>query len=146
MEAGVESDMLIIRLLVISFFLIGLAMLGYVEGWGADWMLIKTTGEGDFFYDAENITRPSKNTVGIWLKLVYSEKAKGRGGPDHLSQTVGLWEINCADKMIRLLSMSHYAKEEEMLYPSSPRILLTPDWESIGPDMPLQAIYTKVCK
>ena len=42
--------------------------------------------------------------------------------------------------------MSHYSKEEEMLYPSSPRILLTPDWESIGPDTPLQAIYTKVCK
>ena len=138
--------MLKMRLLVIRFVLIGLAILGYVEVWGADWIPIKTTDEGNFFYDAENITRPSKNTVGIWLKLIYSEKVKGRGGLDNLSQTVGLWEINCADKMIRLLSMSHYSKEEEMLYPSSPRILLTPDWESIGPDTPLQAIYTKVCK
>jgi hypothetical protein len=138
--------MLKIRLWVIRFVLIGLAILGYVEAWGADWILIKTTDEGNFLYDAENITRPSKNTVGIWLKLIYSEKVKGRGDLDNLSQTVGLWEINCADKMIRLLSMSHYSKEEEMLYPSSPRILLTPDWESIGPDTPLQAIYTKVCK
>jgi len=112
--------MLKIRLLVIRFVLIGLAILGYLEVWGADWILIKTTDEGKFFYDAENITRPSKNTVGIWLKLIYSEKVKGRGDLDNLSQTVGLWEINCADKMIRLLSMSHYSKEEEILYPSSP--------------------------
>jgi len=53
--------MLRIRLLVIRFVLIGPAILGYVEAWGSDWILIKTTDEGNVFYDAENITRRSKN-------------------------------------------------------------------------------------
>ncbi len=135
-----------IRIQVIGIVLIGHVVLGFVEVGGADWNLIKTTGEGNFFYDTENMTRLSSNTVGVWLKIVYSEKVKEQEGFDNLSQTVGLWELNCADKMVRLLSTSHYSKEEEMLHPSSPRILLTPDWEFIAPGTPLEALYIKLCK
>jgi hypothetical protein len=134
-----------IRLKVIGIALIGHVVLGFVEVGGADWNLIKTTDEGDFFYDTENVTRLSTNTVGIWLKIVYSDKIKEQEGFDHLAQTVGLWEIDCPDKMVRLLSTSHSSKEEEILHPSSPRVLLTPDWEFISPGTPLEALYIKVC-
>jgi len=134
-----------IRLKVIGIALIGHVVLGFVEVGGADWNLIKTTGEGDFFYDTENVTRLSTNTVGVWLKIVYSDKIKEQEGFDHLAQTVGLWEIDCPDKMVRLLSTSHSSKEEEILHPSSPRVLLTPDWEFISPRTPLEALYIKVC-
>ena len=43
---------------------------------GADWRLLKADVQGDFFYDAENLTRSSTEIVGVWLKVVYSEKFK----------------------------------------------------------------------
>lgn len=122
------------------------AIFFFGEGWTADWRFFRTTNEGEFLYDADSLTHPSINTVGILMKVVYSEKVKEREGLDNLGQTVGLWEINCNEKMIRLLSTSHYSKEGEMLDPHSPRILLTPDWESISPGTVLEALWTQICK
>jgi len=119
---------------------------------GVDWKYYNSNEMYLTQYYTKKITHPSKNIVRVWERWNLTERGvlnwmmKFGKEYENLSYLIILWEINCADKMIRLLSMSHYSKEEEMLYRSSPRILLTPDWESIGPDTPLQAIYTKVCK
>ena len=57
-------------------------------GFGADWKFLKLNVQGDFFYDAENLTRSSSEIVGVWLKVVYPEKFKEQEDLTHLSQTV----------------------------------------------------------
>lgn len=98
---------------------VGLLLFSDTEICGADWRFLQKNFQGDFFYDAERITRSSGNTVGIWLKIIYSEKFIKEEGFDDLKQTIGLWEIDCKDKKACLLSTSHYVKEEEI---SSPQV------------------------
>ena len=118
-------------------------MFSNTEIGGADWRFLQKNFQGDFFYDAERITRSSGNTVGIWLKIIYSEKFIKEEGFDDLKQTIGLWEIDCKDKKACLLSTSHYAKEEEI---SSPQVWLPPEWKSIAPDTIMDALYQELCK
>jgi len=111
--------------------------------YGADWKFLKANVEGEFFYDAENVTRSTANIVGVWLKIIYSEKFKEEEDLTHLSQTIGLWEIDCKDKKMCLLSTSHTSKEVEI---SVPQVWLPPDWKSISPDTIMDTLYKKVCK
>lgn len=125
--------------LLISFF----GFFGYTRGYGADWKFLQENIEGEFFYDSENITRSTANIVGVWLKIVYSEKFKEQEGLTHLSQTVGLWEINCIEKKVCLLSTSHTSREGEI---SPPQVWLPPEWKSISQDTIMDTLYKKVCK
>jgi hypothetical protein len=122
---------------------VGLVMFSDTEICGADWRFLQKNFQGEFFYDAEKITRSSGNTVGIWLKIIYSEKFIKEEGFDDLEQTIGLWEINCKDKKACLLSTSHYAKEEEI---SVPQVWLPPEWKSIAPDTIMDILYQELCK
>jgi hypothetical protein len=81
----------------LSGFIIAFGILNHTGVYGADWKFLRTDVQGEFSYDVENITRPTKNTVGVWLKIIYSEKFKKEEDLDHLNQTVGLWEIDCED-------------------------------------------------
>jgi hypothetical protein len=126
-----------------GFIIIALGILSYTAGYAADWRFLQTNVEGDFFYDTENITRSAANTVGVWLKIVYSEKFKEKEGLGHLNQTIGLWEINCEDKKMCLLSTSHYSKEGEI---STPQVWLPPEWKSIAPGTIMDTLYKELCK
>ena len=128
---------------LLGFIIIALGILNHTGVYGVDWRFLRTDAQGEFFYDMENITRPSKNTVGVWLKIVYSEKFKKQEDLDHLSQTVGLWEINCQGKKICLLSTSHYSERGEI---STPQIWLPPDWKSIAPNTVMDALYKALCE
>jgi len=50
----------------------------YVEVGGADWKCYMVDDFGGWFYDAETITRPSKDTVRVWGKTVYTDKGVKR--------------------------------------------------------------------
>jgi len=76
-------------------------------------------------------------------KIVYSEKFKKEEGLDHLSETVGLWEINCQEKKMYLLSTSHTSKEGEI---SPPQVWLPPEWKSISPGTIMDTLYKELCK
>jgi hypothetical protein len=91
----------------------------------------------------ENITHPSKSTLGVWLKIVYSERFKKEEDLAHLSHSVGLWEIDCQDKKICLLSTSHYSEGGEI---SPPQVWLPPDWKSITSNTALDTLYRELCK
>jgi hypothetical protein len=127
---------------VVFGLVIGLGVLGYSEIYGADWKFLKTGPQGEFFYDTERITR-SENIVGVWLRIVYSKEFKEKEGLDNLNQTVGLWEINCREKQVCLLSTSHYSGEGEI---SPPQVWLPPEWKSIGADTIMDALYKELCK
>ncbi len=128
---------------VVFGMIIGLGVFCYSEIYGADWKFLKTNFQGEFFYDTERITRSSENIVGVWLRIVYSKEFKEKEGLDRLDQTVGLWEINCRDKQVCLLSTSHYSGESET---SPPQVWLPPEWKSIGPDTIMDALYQALCK
>src|SRR5208337_1046129 len=53
---------------------IGFFIFSYGKGWGADWKRYMANDFGGWFYDAESITRPSKDTVRVWGKTVYTDK------------------------------------------------------------------------
>jgi hypothetical protein len=135
--------MLRLKSIVFGFVIIGLGVFTYTEVYGADWKFLQTNFQGEFFYDVENITRSAGNNGGVWLKIVYSEKFKEQEGLNHLSQTVGLWEIDCQDKKICLLSTSHYSKEGEI---SAPQVWLPPEWKSISPNTIMDTLYKEICK
>jgi hypothetical protein len=135
--------MLKINLIVFGLLISLLGIFSYTGVYGADWKFLKANVEGEFFYDAENVTRSAANIVGVWLKIVYSEKFKEEEDLTHLSQTIGLWEIDCKDKKMCLLSTSHTSKEVEV---SVPQVWLPPDWKSISPDTIMDTLYKKVCK
>jgi len=122
---------------------IGFLILTYVEVWGADWKLLQTNFQGEFFYDSENITHSSENIVGVSLKIIYSGKFKEQENLNKLDQTIGLWEINCEEKKICLVSTSHYSREGEI---SSPQVWLPPEWKSIAPNTIMDALYKALCK
>ena len=123
--------------------MIVLGTLNHAGAYGADWKFLWEDFQGEFLFDKEDVTRPSKNTVGIWLKIVYSERFRKEDDLDRLSQSVGLWEIDCQEKMICLLSTSHYSEGGEI---SAPQIWLPPDWKSITPNTVLEALYKELCE
>lgn len=52
----------------------GLFIFGYGKGWGADWKRYMADDLGSWFYDAETISHPSKDTVRVWNKTDYTDK------------------------------------------------------------------------
>lgn len=131
-----------IKLLVFAMG-VGLVIFCEPEIVGADWKFFQKNFQGEFFYDADQITRSSENAVGIWLKIVYSEKFIKEEGLDELKQTIGLWEINCKDKKVCLLSTSHHSQEGEL---SAPQVQLPPEWKSITPGTIMDTLYQELCK
>ncbi len=129
--------------LLFFLFIITFGIFSYTVIYGAAWKFLQTNSQGEFFYDPENITRSKGNIVGVWLKIVYSKEFKEKEGLDDLNQTVGLWEINCQDKKVCLLSTSHYSKEGEI---SAPQVWLPPEWKSIAPNTIMDTLYKELCK
>ena len=110
---------------------------------GEDWKFLRANFQGKFFYDAENITRTTGHNVGVWLKIVYSKEFKEKEGFGDLNQTVGLWEINCEERKICLLSTSHTSEGGGT---SVPNVFLPPEWMSIAPDTIMDSLYKELCE
>jgi hypothetical protein len=123
--------------------LIGLGVFSYTRAVGADWKFLETNFQGEFSYDSENITRSSGNIVGVWLKIVYSERFRKQENLTHLNQTIGSWEINCMDRKMCLLSTSHHSEGGEI---SAPQVWLPPEWKSIAPNTAMDTLYKELCK
>jgi hypothetical protein len=111
------SDRLEVILLVIS-----LAIFPYAEVWGLDWKHYGTNKEGAYFYERESMTRPSKNSVRVWVQSAYTEKGVSdlirEGGKEfeNLDLSLILFDLNCADKAIWHLRIVFYSKNGEVFY------------------------------
>ena len=128
--------------------LIGLVIFSYTEVWGADWKLYNSGEECLGYYDAQSITRPSKNIVRFWTKSVWTEKGvlswvKDSGKKyENLSHTIYLQEINCAEKKIRRLSVTQYGHKGSVI-----DIIDSPSyWIFINPESMMEILYKEVCK
>jgi hypothetical protein len=136
-------------LVKLGVILIGLSIFGYAEVWGADWMFVGKTTYHSLYYDADGITRPSKNIVRVWEKIVYTDKGiidmVGKFGShyENLEYTLNLWEFNCLDKMSRLLTSISYSQKGEVLQSFNYDIA---KWGFFPPDSIREALYEAVCK
>jgi hypothetical protein len=93
-------------------------------GYGADWKHYYTNLKGtDSFYDAQSIIREG-NTIGVWGKLVLSDKNKANYIKDHpkilgiekINYTIGRWEVDCLKYKFRVLSSNWYASDGNTIY------------------------------
>jgi hypothetical protein len=135
----------------LGVILIGIMILGYTEVWGADWRLISSTDSYKCFYNAEDITRSSKDIVGVWARLEYTEKGisgivKEFGKHyENLSYSLELWEIDCVKKKQRFLSITEYSVEGSILY-ENPAKSRPSAWKSIYREAVGESLYNAVCK
>ncbi len=127
--------------------IIGFAIFPSAEVWGEDWKFYTQSLYGDYFYDAETITRPSKNIVRVWVKVEYSltgahEMIRELGKEyKNINYAKVLYEINCSERKWRTLSITRFSKEGEVIGSSSRES----EWDRILPQSLVEALYKWVC-
>jgi len=132
----------------LGVILIGLAIFGYTEVWGADWKLFVTDTKTIGYFDAESITRPSKDIVKVWIRCEYTDngvtgKVEELGKKyENTVETTALQEINCSDKKRRTLSLTHYSKKGKVLYTSSH----AGEWNDVIKKSIWEGLCEAVCK
>jgi hypothetical protein len=126
------------------------AIFGYAEVWGVDWKPYSSTDLFLAYYDAQGITRPSKNVVRVWEKRIHTEKGvinwMGTYGKKYanLSYSIGLLEINCIEKKVHVLSLTHYENSSKVI--DSYSYSSSGEWEFIVPESIAEGLYKEVCK
>jgi hypothetical protein len=128
--------------LLIGFF--SIFLFGITEAWGEDWKLYGENESGVFYYDAGSITRPTKDIVRVWAKMVHSKESIKQAGKglENLVYSKRLWEINCIDKTIRRISKVAYSKDDKILISDNKE----EKFQNIKPKSLEQDLYEKVCK
>jgi hypothetical protein len=132
----------------IAILVFGLIIISIGDVYGADWKLYEYNEKFLAYYDAQSITRLSKNIVRIWLKRNYTEKGVmymvGNLGKkyENLSYSIILNEINCIEKMFRLKSRIDYDNKGGVIYSSSFPL----EWNFIIPGSIGETLYEEICK
>ena len=132
----------------LGVILIGLAIFGCAEVWGADWKLYVVHESFSAYYDAQSITRPSKNIVRVQtrsniteLGVLYLMRERGNEY-ETLSHLIILSEINCIKKTVCSLSITYYDNKGGVIYSSS-----SPgQFDPIVPGTNVEILYKEVCK
>ena len=130
-------------------FIIGFLILGNVEVWGEEWKYLERTEEEAVSYDIGSITRPSRGTVRVLVRTVFSEKGIDMHVKEfgerfkNLNYVKDLLELNCVDKKTRVLQSTIYAKDGNILVSDTSSEL---EWRVIIPDSLGETLYKEVCK
>ena len=135
----------------LGVILIGLAIFGCAGMRPPDWRLFAETqaGIGVSYYDAGNITHPSKHIVRTWIKLVYYKdgvalQVKKLGNRyEDLSYTLNLLEVDCAAKKQRVLQSTSYSKDGNIISSNPSQ---EAKWSFINPGSIGEVLYKTVCK
>jgi len=128
-------------LVKLGVILIGLAIFGYAEVWGEDWVFVGDYINYRLYYDAQSISRPSKNIFQISVKSEVSNEVKKRY-ENAASYSIFLYEFNCKEKIFRTLSLKSYSEDGELMGYRPWR----EEWLII-PNLPeLISLYKIVCK
>jgi uncharacterized protein YtpQ (UPF0354 family) len=115
---------------------------------GGDWKLYAKTDQYIRYYNANGITRPSKNIVRVWVRWDYTDKGiidivKNLGKKyENIHHTIMLDEINCSDKKVRTLSFSDYSRGGKAIRSGS----FSGEWNYFFPESVTEALYEVVCK
>ena len=137
--------------LEITLILIGFVILSYTEAWAKDWRLYAETDSYECFYDAEDMVRSTQDIVGVRTKSEYTERGvaemvkKFGRHYKNLRYSEELWEINCTEKKDRLLSITAYSAEGNILYADQAGSRLPP-WKVISRKSIEESLYEVICK
>ncbi len=132
-----------------SFISVALVLLGSTEAWTTDWKAYGGTNDGVFYYDAENITNPSKNIIRFWHKTIFSEagirEAVNSFGKDYenLDHSISLREINCSEKKIRSLAVTYYSNAGAVL---DSAMDYEAAWHMIDSEAIIESLYQRLCE
>jgi hypothetical protein len=132
-----------------ALFIIGFIILGHVEVWGEEWKYLERTEEEAVSYDTESVIRPSRGTVRVLVRTVFSEKGINRHVKEfgerfkNLNHVKDLLEFNCVDKKTRVLRSTLYAKDGNILVSDTSSEL---EWRVIVPDSLGETLYKEVCE
>jgi hypothetical protein len=134
---------------ILGVILIGLAIFGCGEVRGADWRFYSSSDYRDNYYDAESITHPSKNIVGVSVKDLLTEKGTNylviKLGEKFRAASFGIlfYEVHCTEKKLRFLSATIYSKDGNVLsMDNNPGA----SWTLIIPESNDELLYKAVCK
>jgi len=133
----------------LGVFLIGLAIFGYAEASGMNWKYIGEAYEGKYFYDTNRMRRPSKDTVRVWMRVLYTQKGVNYmvsllgGKYETLSYAEVLFEYHCGDKKKKIVPIAFYSKDGKVLISADDK---TSNWNFISPDSIDEALYKILCK
>jgi hypothetical protein len=136
--------------------LIGLAIFGCAEVWGADWKYFGAGGDGIFWwYDAQGVTYQPNRIIHVWVKKVKADEIKDmvesgvKVTLSELEQMTSernyeqvLMEIDCVEKTVNHLQKLNY---------DSKGVLKSGEYklgakESIPTDSVAERLYQTVCK
>ena len=136
--------MLRIRLSIMGVCFLGLFILSNSIAWAENWKQYGVDESGEFYYDAESVTRSTTNTVKVWTKMVHSkENIKTlEKSLENLHHSNRLWEINCTDKKIRRLSKIAFSKDGKILIADNKE----ENWQSILSKSLSEKLYENVCR
>jgi hypothetical protein len=117
-------------------------------GYSADWKLIGTSLETDYYYDPQSIQLLSQDIARVWMKKIYPKKKvqeyiKGIG-PEfkELSYDESLIEFNCNENKNRRLTFTYYNQDGGVISTSTSD---SSSWNFIVPDSILEALFNIVC-
>ena len=132
----------------IAILFFGLIIVSIGDVYGADWRLYDSNDLRQSYYNADSMTRPSKNIVKVWVRWNFTEKGvmdmvRSVGKKlEKLEYSISLNEINCAEKKSRSLSETSYDnKGKVIISSSSPK-----EWDFIIPESMHESLYKEVCK
>jgi hypothetical protein len=133
----------------IVLFVIGFTMFANTEVCGEDWKFYSQTAEALYYFDAKSETPSDKNVIRVQVRLNFTDKGlnemveKFGERYRNISHELNDYEINCADKMFRVLAVTRYSKEGKILLTVSRD---EAGWTSIPPDSTSESLYKEVCK
>lgn len=101
------------------------------------WILFAGNERSSTYYDAKNISYPSKNIARVWTIWIGTEKRD-----ENIDHSIFLIEIAYTEKKARPISIGRYDENgKEISYYSEPL-----EWESIEPDSIINVLYENVWK
>ena len=125
---------------------IGLIIFGYAEVRGADWVFVEDFIYYRLYYDAQSISRPSKNIFQVTVKDKVSEQLKKQlekpPNEDLPSYYISIYEFNCKEKIFRCLSYKRYHEDGEFIS----YLLHKEGWLILPPKSAEESLYKAVCK
>ena len=133
-----------VQLIMILF---GLLIFGPGQGWaGSFWKHYGTNEDGSYYYDAETLTRPTKDMVRVWVQSAYTDQGVSHwvtgGGEEfqNLGYTLVLFELNCVERAIRSVQIVLYSKNAEVLNSTNAN-----EWEFFAPNSMSDVLYQALC-
>ncbi len=136
-------------LTLLSVLVMGLFIFAYEPARAMDYRRFGETREGILFYDLESLSYPSKDTVNVWIKEIFTpigirKTSRGLGkNYEHLDHSVLQEELNCRDRVFRQLSLTLYDKDGIILSSSQNEAAA---FQPIQTDSINSDLYKAVCE